>query len=48
MRKKSCIKVKSRKNKPRLKKELNILIKQAYYKCCRVQKKKYYFINNIF
>jgi len=29
MRKESCIKIKTRKNKPRLKKELNILIKHA-------------------
>jgi len=29
MRKESCIKIKTRKNKSRLKKELNILIKHA-------------------
>jgi len=29
MCKESCIKIKSRKNKPRLRKELNILIKHA-------------------
>jgi len=32
MRKESCIKIKTRKNKPRIKKELNILIKHVSIK----------------